>query len=79
MSPLPAGAVLLAGGGLRTGQVVGATDSRAERPKTHRYGPQNVLATLYHLLGIDPSQTFASAAGRSMYILDEREPVAELL
>ena len=50
-----AGCVLMAGGGLKTGQVIGATDARAELPKTRPLGPQNVLATLYHLLGIDPS------------------------
>jgi uncharacterized protein (DUF1501 family) len=75
----PAGIALLAGGGLRTGQVIGTTDSRAELPKSRPCGPQNVLATLYHLLGIDPSHTFPTSAGRPMYVLDEREPLTELL
>src|SRR5581483_2516738 len=42
----PANFVLFAGGGLKVGQVVGATDARGERPTGTPYTPQNVLATL---------------------------------
>jgi hypothetical protein len=70
---------LFAGGGLQMGQVVGATDARGERPRTRRYGPQNVLATLYHVLGIDASATVPDYSGRPMNVLDDREPIAELL
>jgi hypothetical protein len=45
---------LMLGGGLKTGQVVGATESKGARPVGRPYTPQNVLATLYHVLGIDP-------------------------
>jgi hypothetical protein len=38
-----------------------------------------VLATLYHAMGIDPAQTFPSGSGRPMYILDDREMVSELV
>jgi hypothetical protein len=71
--------VLFAGGGLKMGQVVGATDARAERPKVAPYRPQNVLATIYRVLGIDPQTTIPDLTGRPMYLLDEREPIAELL
>ena len=74
-----AGCALVAGGGLKMGQYVGETDSRAERPKSRPYGPQNLLATLYHVLGIDPVSTIPDASGRPMYLLDEREPIRELL
>jgi len=74
-----AGFALMAGGGLQTGQVVGATDARGERPKGHAYTPQNVLATLYHVLGIDPITTLPDHQGRPMYLLDDREKVAELV
>jgi hypothetical protein len=74
-----AGSVLFAGGGLRMGQVVGATDARGERPITRAYTPQNILATLYHVLGIDPSATIVDPNGRPQYLLDDREPVAELV
>ncbi len=74
-----AGCALVAGGGLKMGQYVGETDSRAERPKARPYGPQNLLATLYHVLGIDPASTIRDGSGRPMYLLDEREPIRELL
>jgi len=73
------GFVLFAGGGLRTGQVVGATDAHGARPRTRPYGPQNVLATLYRVLGIDLEATVPDFTGRPMYLLDDREPIAELL
>lgn len=74
-----AGCALLAGGGLRTGQVVGATDGQGARAKGHAYSVQHVLATLYHVLGINPEQKFNDHAGRPQYLLDEREKVEALL
>jgi uncharacterized protein (DUF1501 family) len=73
------GFALLAGGGLRTGQVVGATDARGENPRGGTYTPQNVLATLYRVLGIDPATTLPDHQGRPIYLLDDRRPVAEVL
>ncbi|MBL8793126.1 MAG: DUF1501 domain-containing protein [Planctomycetia bacterium] len=70
---------LFAGGGLRMGQTVGATDARAERPRTRPFSAQNVFATLYHVLGIDPAQTVPDHNGRPVHLLDEREPIAELV
>jgi hypothetical protein len=74
-----AGFALMAGGGLRMGQVVGATNARGEVPKGQPYTPQNVLATLYHVLGIDPATTLPDHQGRPVYLLDDREKVAELV
>jgi hypothetical protein len=74
-----AGSVLFSGGGLKMGQVVGATSSGGEHPITRAYTPQNILATLYHVLGIDPSLTIPDLNGRPQYVLDDRDPVAELL
>ncbi|MBI1313418.1 DUF1501 domain-containing protein [bacterium] len=74
-----AGFALFAGGGLRTGQVVGATDAHGERPVGTPFTPQNILATLYHVLGIDPSITFPDFAGRPRHILDDRQRITELL
>ncbi|MBI1915452.1 MAG: DUF1501 domain-containing protein [Planctomycetes bacterium] len=70
---------LVAGGGLRMGQMVGASTSRGERPKDSPYVPSNVLSTVYRVLGIDAAQTFPNGSGRPMYILDDRAPVKELL
>lgn len=73
------GFALMAGGGLQTGQVIGATDPRGENPKGRPYTPQNVLATLYYVLGIDPVTTLPDHQGRPIYLLDDREKVAELV
>jgi hypothetical protein len=74
-----AGFLWVAGGGLRTGQVIGATDARGERPVGHPIRMQNVLATLYQILGIDTGLTLRDYNGRPQYILEDRQPVAELL
>lgn len=70
---------VVAGGGLKMGQVIGATNARAEYPKERPYRISQVLSTVYLALGIDPSQTLPNRAGRPVYLLDEREPVAELM
>jgi hypothetical protein len=74
-----ASCALVAGGGLRMGQVVGETDSRAERARFRPYGTQDVLATLYHVLGIDLSETLVDFSGRPQYLLDRGERIAALI
>jgi hypothetical protein len=74
-----AGFALFAGGGLKTGQVVGETDGHGERPKCRAVGAQNVIGTLYHALGIDPKQTLTDFSGRPLPLLDDGEPIAELV
>jgi uncharacterized protein (DUF1501 family) len=66
-------------GAVRTGQVVGETDSRGERPKTRGVGAQNVIGTLYHALGIDAKQKLVDFTGRPMQLLDDGDPVPELV
>jgi uncharacterized protein (DUF1501 family) len=73
------GITVMAGGGLKAGQVVGASDSRGEQVNGRAITPQMMTATLYRCLGIDPSITFPNSAGRPMYLLDERGPIQELL
>jgi uncharacterized protein (DUF1501 family) len=75
----PVMSALIAGGGLRMGQAVGSSSARGEVPRDRRCTVPQVLSTIYQALGIDPSQTFPNNAGRPMYILDEREPIRELL
>jgi hypothetical protein len=70
---------LLAGGGLRTGQVVGQTTKGAEVPKDRPVTFQEVFATLYHTLGIDPASTVPDRGDRPMRLLDELEPIRELV
>jgi len=75
----PAGLVLFAGGGMKMGQVIGATGPHGDRSRGLPYRPSNVLATLYELLGIDPAATLPDYTGRPMYLLDDPRPIAELL
>jgi hypothetical protein len=42
-------------------------------------GAQNVLGTVYHALGIDPKQKLLDFTGRPMQLLDDGEPIAELV
>ena len=73
------GFALLAGDGLHTGEVVGETDARGERQRFRRYPPQHVLATLYHVLGIDPAgATLQDHSGRPQYLLDHPERITAL-
>jgi hypothetical protein len=74
-----AGFLWMAGGGLRTGQIVGATDARGEKVIGKPIRLQNVLSTLYHVLGIDPALTLPDHNGRPQYLLENREPVSELV
>jgi uncharacterized protein (DUF1501 family) len=75
----PVMSALVAGGGLKMGQTVGSTTARGERPKDRPLTVPQVLSTLYRTIGIDPAQTFTNGSGRPMHILDDREPVRELL
>jgi hypothetical protein len=70
--------VLLAGGGMKMGQVIGSTDDRGARPKDRPLHPNDVLATLYKHLGIDHSQAFVNPAGRPIPLLPHGEPIPEL-
>jgi uncharacterized protein (DUF1501 family) len=74
-----AGAAVVAGGGFRVGQVIGETDRHGGASKGKPYTPSNVLASLYRHLGIDPAATIPDHANRPMHVLDDRDPVRELL
>ncbi|MSR32766.1 MAG: DUF1501 domain-containing protein [Gemmataceae bacterium] len=74
-----AGAAVLAGGGFKTGQVIGETDSHGGVSKVTPYTPANILATLYNHLGVDTSVAFPDHQQRPMNILDDRQEVRELL
>ena len=74
-----ASGALLAGGGMKVGQVIGSTNRLGEVPKDRPVHYQDVFATLYRNLGIDPmTATIDDQAGRPQYLLDRREAVAEL-
>jgi uncharacterized protein (DUF1501 family) len=71
--------VLVAGGGMRVGQVVGSTTSKGEHPKDRPLRPTDLWATMFRHLGIDPLGTsFLDFTGRPMPILPSGEPIREL-
>jgi hypothetical protein len=68
------------GAGIRTGQVIGATDKQGGYPTTLPIDPKDILATLYHLLGVDASEaTIPDRAGRPTHLLPHGEVVADML
>ena len=71
--------ILLAGGGLRSGQVVGRSDTRGAEPESRKLGPEDVLATVYRVLGIDPKQTVPDEKGKPVPLLPSGVPVKELV
>jgi hypothetical protein len=70
---------MISGGGLRMGQVIGATTSKAEYPVERPLSPQDLLATIYRHLGIDYRATIDDFNGRPVQILSEGEPIRELI
>ncbi|MBW3543650.1 MAG: DUF1501 domain-containing protein [Planctomycetes bacterium] len=74
-----AGAAVIAGGGFQVGQAIGETDGHAGQSTGKPYTPSNVLASVYGHLGIDPAITIPDRNNRPMHVLDDREPVRELV
>ena len=75
----PDASFALLAGAVRTGQVIGETDVKGERPSSRALGPQNILGTVYHTLGIDWRQQLKDFTGRPMQLLDDGEPISELV
>jgi hypothetical protein len=75
----PSFTVMLGGGGVRGGRVVGASSERAERPATEPYGPEDLAATMYTLLGINPEDEFYTPEGRPVKIANDGRVMRELL
>ena len=71
---------LLAGGGLRTGQVIGSTDKNGGEAKDRPVQFAEVFATLYHALGLNANRTtLTDLTSRPQYLVDEFEPMKELV
>jgi hypothetical protein len=70
---------VVAGGGLRMGQVVGATTRKGESPSERPLRPEDLLQTVYHVLGIDSSTAFPNDSGRPMPILNQGHAISELI
>jgi hypothetical protein len=66
-----AGSIFFAGGGVKGGQVIGATDKYAEAPTTAAYSPADVAATIYKAIGIDPATMLSDRQNRPLAVLPE--------
>ncbi len=74
-----AGCALFFGGGLKMGQVIGATDRKAERSIDGKISFQNIMATIYQTLGINVDLKLPDFNGRPQHLLDDRTPIRELI
>jgi hypothetical protein len=73
------GSIFFAGGGVKAGQVIGATDSRGGYPTTPGYGPWDVAATVYRALGVDLETILSDREGRPVAMLPEGEVIPGVL
>jgi hypothetical protein len=71
--------ILLAGGGLKVGQVIGTSTDKGEVPKERPVHPTDVLATMYRHLGIDTNLHTINRAGRPIPILADGHVIDELI
>ncbi len=71
--------VILAGGGIRRGVVVGASDETASYPMTQPYGVQDLLRTIFDLLGIDADRVYQTPVGRPVPIVNGGHRIEEVL
>jgi len=72
----PVSCCLLAGGGMRTGQVIGATNRLGEYAQSRPVASGEILATIYHNMGILPSTTINDPTGRPQFLV-EQAPLRE--
>jgi hypothetical protein len=75
----PLSTLLLAGGGLKMGQVVGESTAKAEVPKTTPIKPQDLMATVFHVLGVPQDLQYKDQSGRPVSMIDGGKPIAELV
>jgi hypothetical protein len=73
------GCAVLAGGGFKTGQVIGATDRLGGEPVERAVHFGEVFATLYQWLGLDLTLTLPDLSGRPQYLVDGWQPMKELI
>ena len=70
--------LVVGGGGVQGGRIVGTTDRRGEFITERPVSVQDLHATIYHALGIDPYTSFMSSGGRPVPAVDDGTPVHEL-
>lgn len=75
----PLSTLALSGGGLRMGQVVGESNSKVEVPKTTPITPQDLMATVFHVLGLPQDLQYRDPTGRPTNMIVGGKPISELV
>jgi hypothetical protein len=75
----PLSTLALSGGGLKMGQVVGESTAKAEVPKTTHITPQDLMATVFHVLGVPQDLQYKDPSGRPVSMVSGGKPIAELV
>jgi hypothetical protein len=75
----PLSTLALAGGGLKMGQVIGQSSEKAEVPKSTPITPQDLMATVFHVLGLPQDLHYQDPTGRPVPMVDGGKPIAELV
>ncbi|WP_165235010.1 DUF1501 domain-containing protein [Aquisphaera insulae] len=71
--------VVMAGGGIARGRVIGRSDAIASDPVERKVSPKDILATIYHLLGIDPASPLTDRQGRPLAIVPDAEVLMDAI
>jgi hypothetical protein len=69
---------LIAGGGVRPGQVYGESDRHGAYPQTNPVHPYDMIATIYHTLGIDPATEYRDTQNRPRRLVEHGTPILGL-
>ena len=75
----PLSTLALAGGGLKMGQVIGESADKVDVPKTTPIGPQDLMATIFQVLGIEGRVQYVNQAGRPVYMIEQGRTIEELV
>jgi hypothetical protein len=75
----PLSTLALAGGGLKMGQTIGESNSKVEVPKSTPIGPQDLMATVFHVLGMPQELQYKDPTGRPTNMITGGKPIAELV
>jgi hypothetical protein len=70
---------LMLGGSVRGGQVLGATDARAEGPLEQGFSPDDLAASFFQNIGIDPTTEYQASVGRPITLVRNGQPIPGLL
>jgi uncharacterized protein (DUF1501 family) len=68
----------LSGGGLRMGQLVGQSSARADVPRSAPITPQDLMATVFRVLGVPQDLSYKDGTGRPVSLIDTGKPIADL-